>query len=108
MCCEDGLTPFCIIRDGEAHGTCRNLSRRASESPDQFVLEVIDIIVEYAGENYRYDASQNITVSDGNVSYESFDGRMQVRATHAARAGQSRRTQADAIIGWRRFAAPTF
>lgn len=81
MCCEDGLTPFCIIRDGEAHGTCRNLSRLASESRDQLVLEVIDVIVEYVGEDYRHDASQRITAFDGNVSYESFDGRVQVRAT---------------------------
>lgn len=81
MCCEDGLTPICIVQDGQAQGACRNLSARVSESPDLLSRAIVDVIAELAGEEYRVDASQNIFFFDGVISYESTDGRVQVRAT---------------------------
>ena len=81
ICCEDGLTPFCIVQDGVAHSACRNLSRAASESPDQLLKEVLDVIVQFVGENYRADAARRITFSDGADTYESSDRRVKASAT---------------------------
>lgn len=80
VCCHNGQTPMCLIKDGKVHSVCLEISRAAAASPPQFARAVADAIVRVVGEGYRDDVLANFSFAGGILSYQSFDHRIMVTA----------------------------
>ena len=80
VCCDDGLTPICLIKDGRTEGLCRMISSFDSGSAYNFATAIADDVAAFAGEEYRDEFVTFTSFAGGIFSFASLDGRVRMTA----------------------------
>lgn len=84
VCCDDGLTPVCIVKKGKAYSHCLNIKKKTSENARAFHAFVVKAIIKLIPKNYAQEFSTNFVVEDGLGSFSSSDGYIQVTVQNIA------------------------
>lgn len=96
VCCEDGDTPICVIKDGRSRSLCRMISFQVSQSPEVFARAIVDDIVSMVGGEYHTEFLNNIFLVGGIFSFDSEDGRVRISAKQITSESGTRQTTASA------------
>jgi hypothetical protein len=79
-CCPEGLTPICLIHEGETRSFCEDLTSNQTRSTLAFAQAILPRLLPVIGEEYRSELLSNITYGAGMFSFESKDDRVRFTA----------------------------